>query len=377
MLAVALFALASHPFLTYPLSLQWLTRRGRAQDMAQPVGAPRPTIAICTCAYNEARVIEAKIQNMLELREHYGELELLLYVDAASDGTADIARRYADRITLVVSTERHGKTHGMNLLVERTSAEIVVFTDANVRLAPDALERLAPHFADPGVGCVCGDLTYTNADASVTASTGSAYWRFEQWLKRRESQLGAVMGADGSIFAIRRALHHVPPDYLIDDMFVSFQILCDGYRVIQVDDVHAYEESVTASGEEFRRKVRIACQAFNVHRMIWPRLAREASALTLYLYVSHKLLRWFSIYLLAGSYLFLVAALCLAQQFELAVAFVVVCGLLLAVGWKWAVPPLSQIVDVLVALLGAGYGVWRSWRGERYQTWQPAASIRK
>ena len=54
-----------------------------------------------------------------------------------------------------------------------------------------------------------------------------------------------------------------------------------------------------------RRKIRIACQAFNVHRLLWPQNP-PAGALDRYKYVSHKLLRWFSIYTLAG------AVLCLA-----------------------------------------------------------------
>jgi hypothetical protein len=41
------------------------------------------------------------------------------------------------------------------------------------------------------------------------------------------------------------------------------------------------------------------------------------------------------------------------------------------------VKPFSQVADILVAFTGAGLGVWRSIRGERFQTWTPAASIRK
>src|SRR6185295_2273749 len=107
-----------------------------------------------------------------------------------------------------------------------------------------------------------------------TAETGSLYWRLEEAIKRLESETGSVMGADGSIFAIRRALHRPPPPDIIDDMYVSLAIACDGHRVVRAGDARAEEESVGRSGEEFRRKVRISCQAFNVHRLLWPRLKR-------------------------------------------------------------------------------------------------------
>jgi cellulose synthase/poly-beta-1,6-N-acetylglucosamine synthase-like glycosyltransferase len=372
-----LFAL--HPFVTYPLSLlAWRRWSGRAEAGA-PARTTQPSalrFAVCTCAYNEARVIEAKLENLLALRDDHPDLEILVYVDQSSDATAEICRRYADRITLHVAAQRTGKTHGMNLLVARTNADVVVFSDANVMLDPNVLLRLEDHFADARVGCVCGNLVYTNADASTTARSGSLYWRFEEWVKRLETDTGSVMGADGSLFAIRRALHEPPPDHIIDDMYVSFMVLCSGHRVVQAQDVRAYEESVTAMGEEFRRKVRIACQAFNVHRLMWPRL-KQLSAGSLYKYVSHKLLRWFTIYLLALAFVAFMGAALAAGAFEVAALMAIVPLALWLFGHRWPVQPFAQLFDILSAFAGAGLGVWRSLLGEVYQTWNPAASIRK
>jgi cellulose synthase/poly-beta-1,6-N-acetylglucosamine synthase-like glycosyltransferase len=263
----------------------------------------------------------------------------------------------------------------MNRLVAETRAEIVVFTDANVMLAPDALQRLLRWFADPAVGCVCGHLSYVNEGESATASTGSLYWRLEEHIKQLESDTGSAMGADGSIFAVRRALHRpVPPD-LIDDMHQSLGILCQGWRVVRADDVRAFERAAARPAEEFRRKVRIACQAFNVHRALWPRL-RHLPAWTLYKYVSHKVLRWLAIYLMAVGAILLTAGLLASGGWALA-AGLWAAGLTgVAVGLSTGLPPFAQAVDVLLALAGAGLGVWRSLCGERFQTWTPAASVR-
>jgi len=366
--------LALHPFVTYPLSLLAL-RAWRGRDDEQPhVPSRNLSFAVCMCAYNEERVIEQKIQNLLQLRAREPGLQILIYVDAASDRTAEILRRYESQIYLHISPERHGKTYGMNLLSAHASADVLVFTDANVMLDPECLDDLRRHFADPQVGCVCGNLNYTNGGASVTASSGSLYWRFEEALKRLESDTGSMMGADGSIFAIRRDARHAPPVHIIDDMYVSLMALVDGYRVIQAPDVRAYEESVTCSAEEFSRKVRIACQAFNVHRLLWPRL-RRADALTRYKYVSHKLIRWLSIYFLILSGVAFLAALLLAGHSTAALSLLAMALVCLMLG-RASVRPFSQILDVLSALAGAGLGVWRSIRGERYQTWNPATSIR-
>lgn len=369
--------LAIHPFVTYPLSLV-LVRPIKASGSPPEGHEPqqRPRFAICMCAYNEERVMHQKMANLLALRDREPDLEILIYVDGATDRTAEILNGYSSHIRLSVSSERHGKTHGMNLLVVQATAPLIVFTDATVLLDENALSNLRPYFDDPGVGCVCGHLVYTNPEESVTAETGSLYWRLEEWIKKLEGDTGSVMGADGSLFAIRRALHHPPPDHLIDDMYVSFMILGKGYRIVQAADVTAYEASVSDPQEEFRRKARIACQAFNVHRFLWPHI-RRLDPLTLYKYLSHKLIRWFTIYSLLLSLFFLLMGLVLG---DMPLAALLLAGSILTVltiGCLWTVRPFSQAADLLVALAGAGFGVWQSIRGKHYQTWVPAASIRK
>lgn len=381
--------LAMHPFVTYPVSLMVLRalrgrhgsrmRAGRSGDASANAAADvaaRPSVAMLMCAYNEEKVIEAKVRNLLALKQSEPDLEILIYVDCGSDRTAEILSAYRDRIRVHVATERHGKTHGMNLLVGMTRADILVFTDANVMVAPDLLERVREHFSDPAIGCIAGHVEFTNAGESVTAASGSLYWRYEEWVKRLEGDTGSVMGATGGLFAIRAKLHEPAPDHIIDDMYVSFMTLCRGYRIIQANDVLGYEESVSSMKEEFRRKVRIACQAFNAHKLIWPRL-RKTGALTVYKYLSHKYLRWLTIYFLAAAVMLAELGLVLAGQAGLALLLLLAGVLALFAGHRFRIKPFVQIVDILSAFLGTGVGVWRSVRGDLYQTWTPAASIRK
>lgn len=368
---------ACHPFITYPWSLILIQAiRPRKRFRSDHIPTAQLNCAVCVCAYNEERVIARKVENLLQLRARDPGLEILVYVDGASDRTADILREYGSQIEVHVASERHGKTHGMNLLVSMARAPILIFSDANVMMDMNCVRDFQRHFADPEVGCVCGSLVYTNDEASPTASSGSAYWRFEEAIKKLEMESGSVMGADGSVFAIRRSLHNAPPEYIIDDMYVSLTILCAGYRVIQAGDAFAFEESVVSAREEFARKIRIACQAFNVHRLLWPRL-RKLDAVTVYKYVSHKLIRWFTIYFLAIAAIAFGAALIVAGQAGIAVAAAICVAGGLLLGHFSSIRPFAQIAGIMSAFMGTGLGVWRSLRGERYQTWIPAGSIRK
>ncbi len=376
-LGVLCLAAACHPFITYPCSLIVLRALYPAKRPPSDGIADSPlNCAICVCAYNEERTIARKVDNLLALRAREPGLEIHVYVDGATDRTAEILREYESQIDLQIAAERRGKTYGMNLLASRAQAPILIFSDANVLMDLDCVRDFRRHFADPQIGCVGGTLIYTNSGSSATAASGSAYWRFEEAIKRLEMQSGSVMGADGSVFAIRRSLHQPPPEHIIDDMYVSLMILCSGYRVIQAGDAIAYEESVVSAREEFRRKMRIACQAFNVHRLIWPKL-RKLDAITLYKYVSHKLIRWFTIYFLAIAAVAFEAALIVSGHAGIAVMLIVGAAAALLLGCVSSMKPFAQIAGVIAAFTGTGLGVWRSLRGERYQTWTPAASIRK
>ena len=368
----AFFGLAViHPFVTYPLSLRFFAKRPiQFQTLESPL-----TYAICVCAYNEESIINEKAQNLIALKKQNPSLEILIYVDCASDKTADILEQYKNDFFIHVSKERHGKTYGMNLLVEKSKADVIIFTDANVMVDPHSIQNLEKYFSDPDVGCVCGHLKYINAQDGATAATGSFYWVIEEAIKQIESDTGSVMGADGSIFAIRRSLHTPPPIDIIDDMFVSFSILCNGHRIVRAPDVMAFEKSVTSSTEEFKRKVRISCQAFNVHRLLWPKL-KTLNTVDLYKYVSHKLIRWFGFVWISLSVFFFILFLIFSG---LSFLVFVLCVLGLNLFWCghfYKISFILKIIDILASYFATLKGIWKSMLGERFQTWSPAQSIR-
>jgi hypothetical protein len=165
------------------------------------------------------------------------------------------------------------------------------------------------------------------------------------------------------------------PDDIIDDFYVSMSIMCSGHRLVRAGDVRAYEHSVVDRNEEFRRKERIACQAFNVHRLLWPQISR-LPPLQLYCYISHKLMRWFAGLSLALGGSAAMLQLGIACGWRTAVAFAAVAAVLgtLAHAAGFKLP--RRAYEVWLALLATLLGMLRSLRGHRFQTWAPAQSIR-
>ena len=371
---VACVLVVLHPYVTYPLSLM-AVRRLRPQPLRPTL--PEPTrFAIVCCVYNERSVVEQKIDNLRAVRDALGDCQLLIHSDASSDGTNEVLQSVEGEFAISLAEARSGKSAGMNRLIAMTDAEIVIYTDANVMIDPSTAANLARYFADEGVGCVTGHLRYQNEDESETARIGALYWKHEEWVKQLESDTGSVMGADGSLFAIRRKLHRPTPADIIDDFHTSMSILCAGYRLVRGGDFVAYERSATERGDEFRRKVRIACRAFNCHRLLWPRIAR-LDGLTVYKYLSHKFLRWLAGYFLVAGAAASSAIVWLAFGPAAFAAYVALLALAATAAARFNLPIITGMWEIFVAMWATAIGVYKSIRGERFQTWTVASSTRK
>jgi cellulose synthase/poly-beta-1,6-N-acetylglucosamine synthase-like glycosyltransferase len=365
-LLLSLLAVA-WPFAVYPLILRLLPIRPEA-----PQAGPAPSASLLFCAYNEAAAMPEKLANLAMLKARYPHVEMLAYDDGSSDGTAALIAAQGDLVTLVHGPGRTGKAHGMKLLAARARGDVLIFTDANVLLDADAIDNLLARYADPEIGGVLGSLHYMGEGESATAQVGSLYWRIEERLKDEESRTGNVMGADGSIFSIRRALYPEFPDDVLDDLTVSMAVVFAGKRLVKAKDVIARERLVTGRKDEYRRKVRIAARAWHTHRHLRPGL-RKMAAIDRFKYASRKIVRWFGgLFILSG----VVAAGGLAMRIspEVYMAGGTLVVLFVWLGMRRRGGPFAAVVDILIAYAATLQGVAKAMSGRTVTTWNPAKS---
>jgi len=355
--ALVAFALFQHPYLTYPLSLRLL----RTRPLRNPPDAAPPTASLLFCACDEAASMPAKLANLRALKAALPGLVVRAHVDASRDETAALLTAHPDLLHVVVAERRVGKAAGMRRLAAACDTDVLLFTDANVVIEPGDLVPLLHRFGDPAVGGVCGRLGYVNGGASATAAANAGYWRLEERIKADESRSGSTMGADGALWAIRRSLYPNVPDHLLDDLCGSMAVLFAGLRLVSAPDVRAWEATATASGDEFRRKRRIAARAYASHRHLLPGL-RRLSALDRYKYASHRWLRWH------GASLLLVGATCLLLDAGLHFGPRGLAVLAFAAAVLLAVP---RARAVALAIVATGLGVSDALRGRRVQVWTP------
>ena len=180
------------------------------------------------------------------------------------------------------------------------------------------------------------------------------------------------MGADGSIFSIRRALYPQFPDTVLDDFTVSMSVVFAGKRLVKAPNVLAYENSVSRRSEELRRKIRIGARAYHTHAWMRPQL-RQMTGLDRFKYVSHKMLRWFGGAFLVIGMVTALAALALVSLS----AFVLVLmggGIGLMVILRIKSGPLAKAGEILFAMMATLIGVLQGMRGYTVITWSPASS---
>ncbi len=366
---VLLFCLVAvaWPFLVYPLILRALPTVPEA-----PLDGPTPSASLLFCAYNEVGAMPEKLANLVMLKARYAAVEILAFDDGSSDGTGDLIAAQGDLVTLIRGPGRSGKAHGMKQLAARARGDVLIFTDANVLLDADAIANLLARYADPGIGGVLGSLHYIGAEDSATAAVGSLYWRIEERLKDEESRTGNVLGADGSIFSIRRSLYPDFPDSVLDDLTVSMAVVFAGKRLIKAKDVIARERLVTARKDEYRRKVRIAARAWHTHVHLRPQL-RRLGVMDRFKYASRKIVRWFGgLFILVGT----IAAGVLAMRISptLYMAGAMAMALALWIGVRSRSGPLAALVDVLIAYAATLQGVAKAMTGRTVTVWNPAQS---
>lgn len=299
---LALLLLAAYPYVVYPALLHLLT--ARREDPAPPAPDDLPAVTVVVTAYNEEQVIAARIRNLASSAYPADRLTILIGSDGSSDDTVAAARSAARdvkaRVEIVDFAARRGKTSVLDDLIRRAGTDILVLSDANSHFEEDAIARLVRWFEDPEVGCVCGQLMLLPGEKGGWIE--QVYWNIENWLKRRENRLGAVLGANGGIYALRREVYEAPPPTVItDDFVIPMLIRSRGYRTVYEPAARAWEDTAPTVHHEFVRRTRIG--AGNVQALLLTRdQLHPRAGWTAFVYWSHKVARWLAptFLLLAG-----------------------------------------------------------------------------
>lgn len=252
-----------------------------------------PTVSIVIAAYNEAKTISEKLDNLVSLDYPEDTLEIVIASDGSTDGTESIVERYKDRGVKLLVLPRSGKAVALNTAVAAASGEILVFSDANSIYKSDAIQELVKPFADPGIGGVAGNQIYKRNTVAGSSGEGErAYWNFDRMLKQFQGKAGNTLAATGAIYAIRRSLFRPIPDGVSDDFVTSTSVIAQGYRLVFSPEAVAYEPVASTSTAEFGRKVRVIVRSWRAFIFMKELLNPFRHGFYAVQLFSHKILRY-------------------------------------------------------------------------------------
>lgn len=276
-------------YLGYPLLLSILSLFFKKKTASKEI---KPFVSLIISAYNEEKVIKKKIENSLALNYPKDKFEIIVVSDCSSDKTDEIVSSFQDSdVILHRLDKRGGKTYGLNQAVPRAKGEIIVFSDANAMYEADAIEKLVRSFADSSVGYVTGESRYIEKLSIIKEE--NLYWKYEQFIKKRESALSSMVGADGAIYGIRKSLYIPLKKSDINDLVNPLQIITKGYRGIYEPEAVCWEKTASSYKGEFKRKVRIVNRSLTGLWRVKEALNPIKCGIFSWELISHKLLRWF------------------------------------------------------------------------------------
>lgn len=232
--------------------------KAAARQLALP---PGPSIDVIIAAYLESSVIGETIDSLRrQLASQPGRTTVTVVASDAQ--TADVAEAHGAR---VLRGEPNGKPSAVNEGVTSSTAEIVVLSDANCRIAPDEWPSL-----------MLGELATANlVSASKTEAGGGegAYWKYEAAVKSSGEGTTETLSVVGEFLAFRRAdFVPIPEHVLTDDLYLATEFALRGL-VVRASGSILTVEPPTHGSEQIERRIRISAGQWAEALPRWRELA--------------------------------------------------------------------------------------------------------
>jgi cellulose synthase/poly-beta-1,6-N-acetylglucosamine synthase-like glycosyltransferase len=253
-----------------------------------------PEVTLLVAAWNEEDMVDAKVENSLQLDYPAEKLKLVWVTDGSTDATNERLGRYGERVRVLFEAPRLGKTAAVNRAIPYIKSPFVVFSDANTLLNRDAIKEMVRAFSNERVSCVAGEKRIAQkVDGNAAVRGEGFYWRYESKLKELDSRLYSTMGAAGELYAIRTEMYEdMESNTLLDDFILSMRMVMRGHIIAYCKNAYATESGSAGMADEGVRKVRIAAGGWQSIYMLRRLLIPYPYPVATFQYISHRVLRW-------------------------------------------------------------------------------------
>lgn len=204
-------------------------------------------VSVLVPAYNEEENIRATILSLA--RSNYEPLEIIVIDDGSRDGTAREVKKLLPNYPnlSLYQIPNGGKANALNFALSKARYDVVVAIDGDTILEPQAIRKLAVHFALPDVAAVAGTVCTTTPRTLLQKLQYLEYVVAQGVEKIAFSRVNAVSIVPGPIGAWRKKdvleAGGYSTDTLVEDQALTMALLAAGKRVLYEPSARAYTET--------------------------------------------------------------------------------------------------------------------------------------
>ena len=122
-----------------------------------------PKISVVTPSFNQAAYLERTILSVLD--QDYPNIEYIIIDGGSTDGSVDIIRQYAHRLTHWVSEPDRGQAHAINKGLQQATGKWVAWQNSDDFFYPGTFLQLAQMAAiEPDADLIIGNMNLIDKD---------------------------------------------------------------------------------------------------------------------------------------------------------------------------------------------------------------------
>lgn len=196
-----------------------------------------PMVTIVVPAYNEGIVIQTALRALIDL--DYPNYEVIVVDDGSTDDTyekaMEIARESQNVAIRVITKRNAGKAEALNSGMTLARGEFILNMDGDTKLSRNTLRVCIPHFNDPSIGAVAGNVKVVNRENIWTNIQSLEYVEGLAMARKAQSFVRFVNIIPGPLGIFRKSVlvqvGGYDHDTFAEDCDLTLKMLMQGWHV--------------------------------------------------------------------------------------------------------------------------------------------------